>query len=76
MKIHIPDDIVARAETNAIEIRIALAVQFYADNRLDHADACALADLSPSAFNQELLSRAVSIQQYPDAIHLRARRSA
>jgi predicted HTH domain antitoxin len=67
MHVEVPDDIVLRAEANEIELRVALAMQLYVDNRIDHADACRLADLPPVAFNRELLSRAVCVQQYPPA---------
>jgi len=76
MHVEVPDEIVRRAETNAAEMRIALAVQLYADNRIDHADACRLADLSARAFNRELLSRAIGVQQYPAISPPRARRPA
>ena len=76
MQVHVPDEIVRRAETNEIDLRIALAVQLYADNRIDHADACRLADLPPAAFNRELLARAVCVQQYPPVSPAPNRRSA
>ncbi len=76
MKVHVPDDIAFRAETNEIELRIALAVQLYADNRIDHVDACSLADLSPAAMNRELLARQVCVQEYPAQAKKRTRFSA
>ena len=65
MKIEVPDDIVRRAEANVLELQIALAVQLYADNRIDYRDACRLSGLSDPLFNRELLSRHISLQQYP-----------
>ena len=65
MRIRVPDDILARAEANETDVRIALAVQFYADNRIDHSDACRLSGLSPSTLNHELLRRGITVQQYP-----------
>ena len=65
MRLELPDEIIRRCEMNEIDLRIALAVQLYGDNRIDHSDACRLAQLSPSAFNREILSRAVGVQQYP-----------
>ena len=65
MHIDVPEDIVVRAQANAVELRIALAVQLYADNRIDHTDACRLAGISPADMNRELVVRALSIQQYP-----------
>ena len=50
MKIEIPDDIVYRAEASALELRVALAVQLYSDNRIDHRDACRLAGVSETVF--------------------------
>ena len=67
MHFEVPDDIVARAEANASDLRIALALQLYADNRIDHADACRLAALSIHEFNHELLIRGLSVQQYGPA---------
>jgi len=65
MRLTIPKDIVRRAEATQADIRVALAVQLYCDNRLDHADACKLARLSSAQFNSELLARGITIQQYP-----------
>ncbi len=65
MRIDVPEDIVVRAQANAAELRIALAVQLYADNRIDHTDACRLAGLNATEMNRELVMRALSIQQYP-----------
>ena len=76
MKLNLPDEILRRAEANAGDVRIALAIQLYADNRIDHADACRLCGLSSHAFNRELLLRTMSVQQYPQAETLRARRAA
>ena len=65
MKLNIPQDIVRRAEATQGDMRIALAVQLYADNRIDHADARKLARLSATQLNHELLARGITIQQYP-----------
>ena len=65
MLLEIPDDIVRRAETNATELNLLLAIQLYADNRIDHADACRLSRLSAAALNRELLDRQIGIQEYP-----------
>lgn len=67
MDLHLPDEIVQRAEANAADLRLALALQLYADNRLDYADALTLASMPPALFNQELLHRQLSIQPYPAA---------
>lgn len=73
MKLEIPDDIAQRAEANEIDLRVALAVQLYADNRIDYTDAIRLAGLPVAVFNRELLARAMSIQQYPTTeIHRRS----
>ncbi len=65
MLLEIPDKIVRRAETNATELAVLLAIQLYADNRIDHADACRLADLSATDSNRELLHRHIVVQEYP-----------
>ena len=65
MKLTVPDDILEHGELNETELRLALAVQLYADNRIDHADACRLAGADTAALNRELLRLGLSIQQYP-----------
>jgi len=73
MQFLIPDDIVVKAQANLTDISMAVAVEFYADNRIDHSDACRLANTSPERFNRELLRRGLGIQIYtPD----KQRRSA
>jgi len=67
MRIFIPDDIVARAEATEIDLRLALAVQLYADNRIDHADARRLAGVTASELNRELLRLGLVVQEYPSA---------
>jgi predicted HTH domain antitoxin len=65
MNLNLPDDIVARGELSEYDVRLALAIQLYADNRLDHSDACRLADISPATLNAALLTAGLSLQQYP-----------
>ena len=65
MDLNIPQDIVRRAEATQGDLRAALAVQLYADNRIDHTDACRLAELESVEFNHELLQRGITVQQYP-----------
>lgn len=74
MLLPVPDAIVHRAEANASDLLVALAVQLYADNRIDYADTCTLAGLSPNALNSELVQRGISVQQYP-AVHARRRQA-
>ena len=64
MQFLIPDDIVLKAQANRTDIGMAVAVEFYADNRIDHADACRLANTTPERFNRELLRRGLGIQIY------------
>ena len=64
MQFWIPDDIVIKAQANITDISMAVAVEFYADNRIDYADACRLADASTERFNRELLRRGLGIQIY------------
>jgi len=67
MQFHIPDDIAIKAQANLTDISMAVAIEFYADNRIDHADACRLANAPPERFNRELLRRGLGIQIYsPD----------
>lgn len=75
MHLFLPDDIIARGELNEREVRLALAVQLYADNRVDHADACRLADVDPGGLDAALLRAGLSLQHYPP-ISIARRRSA
>ena len=65
MHLHLPDDILRRAETGEADVRLAIAIQLYTDNRIDHDDACRLAGINRAEFTRELLHRAISVQQYP-----------
>ena len=65
MVLDIPDDILRRGELGAADLRLALAVQLYADNRIDHADACRLAGTSAARLNRELVRLGLSVQEYP-----------
>jgi predicted HTH domain antitoxin len=70
MNITVPDDIVARAEAGGDDLLLALAIQLYADNRIDHADACRLAGVARGQFNREIVTRGISIHLYPAAPRL------
>jgi len=65
MRLDVPNDIVRRAEATAGELLLAMAIQLYTDNRLDYSDARRLAELPTDVFNQELVRRNISINQYP-----------
>lgn len=65
MNLELPDELVRLAQANQTELRLALAIQLYADNRLDHVSALALADIPESVFNRELLARNLVVQKYP-----------
>ena len=65
MYVEIPDDILRMAEANAGDVLLAVAVQFYADNRIDYEDACRLAGVSKGQMNGELARRGIGIHQYP-----------
>jgi predicted HTH domain antitoxin len=65
MELEIPDIILRQAQLSGHDLYLALAVQLYADNRLDYAQAARLCQLEPALFDRELLRRGVSVQQYP-----------
>lgn len=65
MRLDVPDDIVQLAEVNAGDLLLAMAIQLYADNRIDHSDACRLARMPRGQFNSELAGRGISIHMYP-----------
>jgi predicted HTH domain antitoxin len=71
MNITVPDDIAERAEAGGGDLLLALAIQLYADNRIDHADACRLAGVSRAQFNREIVIRGISIHLYPAAPRIR-----
>jgi len=67
VRIEVPEDIRIRAEADEIDLRVALAIQLYVDNRIDYTDACTLSHLKTSQFSRELVSRGITVQQYPPA---------
>lgn len=77
MRLFVPEDIVIRAEATEADILLAIAVQFYADNRLDHADACRLGRVSANELNRELLRQGLAVQQYDTpTLQMQQRRAA
>ncbi len=66
MRLELPDHIVKRAEANAADLLLSLAIQLYSDNRLDYVDARTLSGMTGENFNRELLDRGLSINAYPD----------
>lgn len=63
MKLEVPNYIVQQAEMTRAEFRLALAIQLYADNRIDHAHGLRLSGMAERLFDGELLSRGISIQK-------------
>jgi predicted HTH domain antitoxin len=66
MKLDLPDDILRRAEIGVVEMRLALAVQFYSEHRISHADACRLADVPAEILNRALAGHHLGVVHYPD----------
>jgi len=64
MNLELPNDILRRAEVNTADVLVAVAIQFYADNRIDYDDALRLSGLSPASFNRELVTQGLVVQQY------------
>jgi predicted HTH domain antitoxin len=65
MKLELPDEVIRRAEVTTRELRLLLAVQLYADHRIDYHDACRLAEVVPSILDKELSLRNISVLRYP-----------
>jgi predicted HTH domain antitoxin len=65
MRIEVPDDIVRRAQANAGDLLLALAIELYADNRVDYNDARRLSGITRAQFNKELVSRGLGLHLYP-----------
>lgn len=65
MKLELPDDVLRIAELTARELRVAMAIQLYADHRIDHSDACRLAGVAPGLLNTELLQRDIGVNRFP-----------
>jgi len=76
MKLELPNDILRRAEVNTADVLVAVAIQFYADNRIDYDDAVRLSGLSPATFSRELVTRGLVVQQYLRRGARRARQAA
>ncbi len=67
MHVEIPDEFLRKAQANAGDVLLAVAVQFYADNRIEYEDALCLAAVAPIELNRELVRRGISLQLYPNA---------
>ena len=65
MQLTFPDDIAQLAESSPGEMKMLLAIKLYEENRIDFATACRLADIDKALLSHELLSRGLSVQQYP-----------
>jgi predicted HTH domain antitoxin len=65
MKLELPEEVIRRAEITARELRLLLAVQLYADHRIDYHDACRMAEVVPAILDRELSLRNISILRYP-----------
>ena len=74
MHVEVLDDILRKAQANASDVLLAVAIQFYADNRIDYDDALRLAGVSKAELNRELVRIGISLQLYPamPLPHLRA----
>ncbi len=64
MQLQLPDEVINRTRSRPEGLRMALAIQMYCDNRVDHQDACKIAGVAPEWFNRELLMRGLNIQQF------------
>lgn len=73
--IEVPTDIVSEAELTAREARLALAIQLYADGRIDHAQACRLAEMRAGVLDRALAARNLSVVIYPMVVPWRQRRA-
>lgn len=67
MHVEVPDELLRKAQANAGDVLLAIAVQFYADNRIDYEDALRLAAVAPIELNRELVCRGISLQLYPNS---------
>lgn len=67
MHVEVPDELLRKAQANAGDVLLAVAVEFYADNRIEYEDALRLAAVAPIELNRELVRRGISLQLYPNA---------
>jgi len=74
MKLDLPDNVVRRAEISHKELLLILAIQLYADGRIDHTDACNMAQVT-TVLNRELTRRDLSVLMYPQNVNWRQRRA-
>lgn len=72
MQLELPDDILRKAHANAGDVLLALAIQFYADNRLSYEDAVQLSGVSRGQLNRELVRSGIGLHLYPPASTRRA----
>lgn len=65
MQLEVPDDILLKARANSGDVLLALAIQFYADNRISYEDAVKLSGVSRGQLNRELVRSGVGLHLYP-----------
>ncbi len=65
MQIDLPDNVVNDAEITLREAQLALAIQLYADGRVDYAQARQIAKVRARVLDQALAARNLSVVIYP-----------
>ena len=66
MHVEVPDELLRKAQANTGDVLLAVAVQFYADNRIEYEDALRLSAVAPIELNRELVRRGICLQLYPN----------
>jgi predicted HTH domain antitoxin len=75
LHVELPMDVVHEAELTVGEARLALAIQLYADGRIDHAQARRVADVRAGVLDRALAARNLSVVVYPMIAPWRQRRA-
>jgi predicted HTH domain antitoxin len=65
MQIDLPDNVVNDAEISLREAQLALAIQLYADGRIDYTQARQIARVRARVLDQALAARNLSVVIYP-----------
>lgn len=65
MNIDLPDRIASAAEITRREAQLALAIQLYADGRVDYEQAREIAQVRSRVLDQALAARNLSVVIYP-----------
>jgi predicted HTH domain antitoxin len=75
VNLELSDQLLREAEITEADVRLAVAVQLYADRRICFEDACRLGGLEASLLQRELIRRNISVLTTSEPLGRRERQA-